>query len=561
MIHHQRKLELLRQVVFLADFPESLLDALAEALQPLACPPQTLILSMGEVSHCMYFILRGRVRIHKGDFDVAELGEGEVFGEFSLIDAEPRSASVSSITEVELYRLTRDDFFSVLSRDASLFEAIMRQLVGRMRQMTRTQIIELEHREEVLQVLVEQRTAQLRIANEDLSQANEEILFRQAALENAIEELRSTNEKLNQKSVELNTQKKLIEEKNALLEENNILLRESLETIKRQQEHMIQSEKMAALGMLAPVVAHEINTPTGAVKGAVQNLHEMLPHVFEAVRRCMLAIAEARQSELYDLIDHLTSHSEPISSREERRLIREMEDLLNEAGFPHAEENAARLVRAGVVKHLDELLPWLADESIAEAVLQLAVEVGRMRRQFLTIDQSAERVRRIVTSLTNYVHRRPESSKPTPTDLPANVDIVLSLYEYYFRQGVELVREYDDVPLVPGFPENLIQVWTNILMNALHAVKSNAPDRRPVIKINIAVKEDWIEVRISNNGPPIADGVVERIFEPLFTTKAKEEGTGLGLSISAKIVEQHAGLISVSSDEEWTSFSVLLPAK
>jgi len=509
----------------------------------------------------MYFILRGRVRIHKGDFGVAELGEGEVFGEFSLIDAEPRSASVSSITEAELYRLTRDDFFSVLARDSSLFEAIMRQLVGRMRQMTRTQIIELEHREEVLQVLVEQRTAQLRIANEDLSQANEEILLRQAALENAIDELRSTNDKLNQKSVELNIQKKLIEEKNALLEENNILLRESLETIKRQQEHMIQSEKMAALGMLAPVVAHEINTPTGAVKGAVQNLHEMLPHVFEAVRRCMLAIAEARQAELYDLIDHLTSHSEPISSREERRLIREMEDLLNEAGFPHAEENAARLVRAGVVKHLDELLPWLADESMAEAVLQLAVEVGRMRRQFLTIDQAAERVRRIVTSLTNYVHRRPESSKPTPTDLAANVDIVLSLYEYYFRQGVELVREYDDVPLVPGFPENLIQVWTNILMNALHAVKSNAPDRRPVIKINIAVKEDWIEVRISNNGPPIADGIVERIFEPLFTTKAKEEGTGLGLSISSKIVEQHAGLISVSSDEEWTSFSVLLPIK
>jgi C4-dicarboxylate-specific signal transduction histidine kinase len=554
-----RQLELLRQVVFLADLPESLLAELADQLTPYSAPQGLRILRMGEVSHCMYVIESGRVRVHKDELTLAELTEGDIFGEFSLIDSEPRSASVSALTDVVLHRLSRQDFFAVLAADSRLFEGILRQLVGRMRQMASSQIHELERREEMLQVLVDQRTAELRLANESLSHANEEILLRQAALENAYQELKATNEQLNQRTAELNEQKKYIEKNNALLEENNLLLRQSLDTIQRQQEHMIQSEKMAALGMLAPVVAHEINTPTGAVKAAVENMQQMLPQLFAALAACLDRVGGHRQAEIYALIDHLTAHNEPISSREERRLIRELERLLADAGFPQAEDFAQRLVRAGVVEKHDELLPWLTDIDTAIVVLELAIEMGRIRRQLLTVDQAADRVRRIVTSLTNYVHRRPESSKPTSTDLAANVDIVLSLYEYYFRQGIELSRHYANVPLVPGFPENLIQVWTNILMNALHAFKSNPPDRRAIIQIMIESQDEWVAVRIRNNGPPIPEAIRARIFEPLFTTKAKEEGTGLGLSITLKIIEQHGGRIEVQSDDDWTTFSVLLP--
>jgi hypothetical protein len=97
-------------------------------------------------------------------------------------------------------------------------------------------------------------------------------------------------------------------------------------------------------------------------------------------------------------------------------------------------------------------------------------------------------------------------------------------------------------------------LWSNILKNAVEAIDENG-----TIEVNYAEKGDYHSVTIRNNGPKIPQEVLDNMFKKFYTTKQKQRGTGLGLSIVRRIVNDHNGQIYVTSDDEWTTFEILLP--
>ncbi|SHI84285.1 His Kinase A (phospho-acceptor) domain-containing protein [Dethiosulfatibacter aminovorans DSM 17477] len=105
----------------------------------------------------------------------------------------------------------------------------------------------------------------------------------------------------------------------------------------------------------------------------------------------------------------------------------------------------------------------------------------------------------------------------------------------------------------------LEQVFTNILINARSAVENYRSHDRS-IKVKTFMEGQEVGISIENNGGKIPDEIREKIFEPFFTTKDPGEGTGLGLSISSRIVKEHGGRIILESEDDWTRFTVLLPA-
>ena len=120
-----------------------------------------------------------------------------------------------------------------------------------------------------------------------------------------------------------------------------------------------------------------------------------------------------------------------------------------------------------------------------------------------------------------------------------------------------------NLPLVVADPHQLQQVFLNIIINAEHALRERGTTLRVTAERSFqrpASTGEWLEVRIFNDGPPIPADVRARIFEPFYTTKGKEEGTGLGLAICRRVIGEHGGTIEVESDEEGTSFTILLPA-
>jgi signal transduction histidine kinase len=105
-----------------------------------------------------------------------------------------------------------------------------------------------------------------------------------------------------------------------------------------------------------------------------------------------------------------------------------------------------------------------------------------------------------------------------------------------------------------GNADQLSQVWTNLVSNAIHAINGNG-----LVSFEARIEMDKVFIDVSNNGPKIPEDQLSSIFEPFFTTKERGIGTGLGLNIIQKIIEQHKGQIECFSNEENTTFRIILP--
>ena len=135
------------------------------------------------------------------------------------------------------------------------------------------------------------------------------------------------------------------------------------------------------------------------------------------------------------------------------------------------------------------------------------------------------------------------------------LETVLTLYNNQIKQSVELIKEYADLPPIRCYPDELNQVWTNILHNALQAM-----DYKGTLIVTISQQDNNAVVAITDSGQGIPSEIKEQIFTPFFTTKAAGEGSGLGLDIVKKIIDKHDGKIEVDSQvEKGTTFSVWLP--
>ncbi len=118
-----------------------------------------------------------------------------------------------------------------------------------------------------------------------------------------------------------------------------------------------------------------------------------------------------------------------------------------------------------------------------------------------------------------------------------------------------LEKEFGYLPLIYCYPQQLNQVFLNVLINAAQAIQKNG-----LIRIKTWSDEQLIYVAISDNGQGMPIAVRERIFEPFFTTKQVGEGTGLGMSISYEIIKKHGGQILLDSEEgQGATFTITLP--
>jgi signal transduction histidine kinase len=178
-----------------------------------------------------------------------------------------------------------------------------------------------------------------------------------------------------------------------------------------------------------------------------------------------------------------------------------------------------------------------------EAIAKL---LGRSR-------EGTERVKKIVADLRTF--SRMDHAELQDADLHEEIDRTLALMEPRFKSGIEVVRDYGEIPRVRCYAGQLNQVFLNLLMNACDAMKDEG-------KISIRSARGPLGVRLefSDDGPGIPEDVRSRIFDPFFTTKPVGEGTGLGLSLSHGIIERHGGAIAVeSAPGEGTRFVIDLP--
>ncbi|HEX8816228.1 MAG TPA: PAS domain S-box protein [Terriglobales bacterium] len=228
-----------------------------------------------------------------------------------------------------------------------------------------------------------------------------------------------------------------------------------------------------------------------------------------------------------------------------------------QAKLMHAEKMAAvgQLV-SGVAHEVNN--PLTAILGFADLLMENPDMPESARRDLRVILQEAQRTKQIVQNLLSFARQVPPQRKPVQVNMILRHTVQLRAYDFHSR-GVEVVELLDDhLPEVIGDPQQLQQVFLNIMNNAYDAVRELG--RAASIAIESIHAGNMVEVRFRDNGHGIS--FPERIFDPFFTTKEIGKGTGLGLSICYGIVREHGGEITCQNnqDEPGATFVVRLPA-
>ncbi len=127
------KVLILRSSEIFQNTPESDLVDIAGILEEVYMDRDTILFSKGDIGNCMYFIFKGKVRIHDGAHTLAVLGENEIVGELSVLDAENRSASATTMDECILLKLEQEPFYEILMNKAEVLKGILNTLCRRIR--------------------------------------------------------------------------------------------------------------------------------------------------------------------------------------------------------------------------------------------------------------------------------------------------------------------------------------------------------------------------------------------------------------------------------------------
>ncbi|HPH03068.1 MAG TPA: ATP-binding protein [Spirochaetota bacterium] len=322
--------------------------------------------------------------------------------------------------------------------------------------------------------------------------------------------------------------------------------------IRKRSDQLVQSEKLAALGQLVAGIAHELNTPLGAIVSSSRTLKTLL---YGSVRSIVVSLADMPENireQCLKLARECVSVPVSYRSGEERKLRKALDGRLRDAGVNESSVVAERLVELGVVD-IDEPLVQAILSPYGEAVIDIAVRMAQSVRLTEIVVMAAEKAAHVVSALKHYSRQNPDE-EAGPVNVEEEIQAILTLYTNRIKYGVDVRLEFGVPAIVRGNRDRLNQVWINLVNNALQAMEYQGS-----LVIGGRMEDGGLMVFIRDSGPGIPPDVRSRIYEPFFTTKAMGEGTGLGLDIAKRIVLEHGGRIDFVTGESGTEFFVWLP--
>lgn len=333
-------------------------------------------------------------------------------------------------------------------------------------------------------------------------------LEQSAFCHSSVKELQTLATAFNQMATQIQGSFTQLEQTNTQLEERSQTLEKTLTDLKQSQMQLVQSEKLSSLGQLVAGIAHEINNPVSFIYGNLQPGNQYIQDLLDLI---------ALYQQEYEPSDAIAKKSKQIE-----------------------------------LDYLIEDLPRLWQ----------SLRVG------------ADRIRDIVLSLRTF--SRTDEAELKAVNLQDGIDSTLMILRNRwktqdFRPAVEIIKQYEEVPLVECYAGQMNQVFMNILVNAIDALDerdekrtfSECEEKPSTIWIGTTVIDQWVQITIADNGTGMSEATQKQLFDPFYTTKPIGKGTGLGMSISHQIItERHQGeLYCESTLGEGSKFVIKIPLR
>jgi len=388
-----------------------------------------------------------------------------------------------------------------------------------------------------------------------LEEMNQELNEKTFELRKSIIKMGDANLKLFDMQQQLREKDKKMENLLHEVQEKNEELNNTLAELKQTQTQLVQSEKMASLGQLVAGIAHELNTPAGAIKAASEIIPDYIQKtftVYDKLSESNMSLSHRKLiQELVGAMVESAKEQERKSTAKIREQSRVLTKRLQERGVKNSRLIAKDIARCYLDHKVDTIFE-LFDHYGSESIMEFLNNCNRVLISSRDNQLSVGTISKIVRALKSYSYL--DQSQERSVELNEDIENTLTILHSQIPSNIKIIRKFGILPKITCLGSELNQVWTNIIQNALQALE----DQGGTITVETFADSQYVTVKITDDGNGISDEIKDKIFDPFFTTK-RGKTTGLGLSITHQIIAKHQGTIRVDSIPGNTSFEIMLP--